>query len=180
MPARHPLRERAKLATFASVLGCSMGWHSALRGPPGRPLFCTSWRCCGVAGTSCGSPAQGPVSVMVAGSMNSHRPAWRSCPIGGAAIVAVAVSAFLLGRYLPRESASSAATCSGNLRAIHGATLEWAAAQHKAASDRPRWEDLQSYLVRYGKSHYACPAGGKYSLGTPHTPPTCSTLGHTL
>lgn len=100
---------------------------------------------------------------------------------GLVAITALATGTFLLGRYVPRRASSPEAACRENLRAIQGATLEWAAVhQGQTTNTRPTWDELRAYLVRYNKSHYACPAGGIYSLGTPDSGPSCSHPGHTL
>lgn len=110
-----------------------------------------------------------------------ERPQKRRSWIGMMAIVALASGTFLLGRYVPVRAASPKAACLENLRAIHQATLEWtAASQRQTTNTSPTWDELRPYLIRYNKSHYACPAGGRYSLGTQDAPPTCSHPGHTL
>lgn len=109
-----------------------------------------------------------------------HAPTRRMSLTAMVAIVTLATVTFLLGRYLPRRAASPITQCLENLRAIQGATREWAAALHKTANDRPSWDALRPYLIRHNKSHYACPVGGRYLLGTADAPPTCSEPGHTL
>lgn len=110
-----------------------------------------------------------------------ERPKKRRSWIGIMAIVALASGAFLLGRYVPARATSPKAACLENLRAIQQATLEWTAvSQRQTTNRRPTWDDLRPYLIRYNKSHYACPEGGSYSLGTQDTPATCSHPGHTL
>jgi hypothetical protein len=67
-------------------------------------------------------------------------------------------------------------SCINQLRQIDGATVQWAVEHHKDTNAVPTWGDIQPYL----KFTPRCQDGGKYTLGTPSRPPTCSLPQHTL
>lgn len=128
----------------------------------------------------------GPLTIMsernikVSNGEIASRPRRRASLGAVMAVIAICGAGFLLGRYIPSRRISPVDACVENLRVLNAATIEWAAAKHKTPSDNPDWESLCPYLVHYNKSHYACPAGGVYSLGGVDKPPTCSHPGHAL
>ena len=96
---------------------------------------------------------------------------------------AVAIPAVLAGVALPAFSKakdkSQIIACVNNLKQIDGAKHQWALENKKADSDVPTWQDLRPYLGGKGGAP-KCPAGGKYTLGSIDTQPTCSKPGHEL
>lgn len=111
-------------------------------------------------------------------SFDGMTPMWKKAIVAVlllslAALMAVAVSAFLRARSTPASN-----SCINILRRIDGATQQWAVENHKTTNDTPAWPDVLPY------SGYeqipACPQGGTYTLGRLNTLPRCSYPGHAL
>lgn len=88
-------------------------------------------------------------------------------------MLAIAIPNFVKARDTAMQNA-----CINNLRQIEGAKQQWALENNKKADDVPTAQDLKPFL---GNGVFpACPAGGKYAIGSVSNMPTCSIPGHQL
>jgi ABC-type proline/glycine betaine transport system substrate-binding protein len=96
---------------------------------------------------------------------------------------AVAIPAVLAGVALPAfakaKDKAQGTACANNLKQIDGAKHQWALENKKADQDVPTWQELKPYLGGKGKAP-KCPSGGKYTIGSIDSQPTCSKPGHEL
>jgi hypothetical protein len=79
----------------------------------------------------------------------------------------------------PTAGEMAALNCQANLREMQAIKLQWAADEHKSATDEITRADLMA-RDRYILTRFECPAGGNYTWGRVGEPATCSVPGHTL
>ncbi len=91
-------------------------------------------------------------------------------------LAAIAIPNFVKARTTAQKNA-----CINNLRQIDGGIQQWALEKSKSGSAAVTSGEIQPYLGRgVGGEWPTCPAGGRYSVSTVNSKPTCNQSGHTL
>jgi hypothetical protein len=120
------------------------------------------------------SPQKSGIRMAVfAGMSTGSRIFWTTFLVGACVFLFLVFGAAWLA---DRPMSAPINSCINQLRQIDGATVQWAVEHHEGTNAEPTWGDIQPYL----KFTPRCRAGGKYTLGTPSRPPTCSLPQHTL
>jgi hypothetical protein len=84
----------------------------------------------------------------------------------------------VLAQAQEQVQAVAASTCLNHLRQLDKAKQLWAQDYAKPAQAIPAENELLPYLP--DQTLPVCPGGGKYTLGSVATPPTCSVANHVL
>lgn len=84
----------------------------------------------------------------------------------------------VLAQAQEQVQAVAASTCVTHLRQLDRAKQLWVQDHEKTAQATPTENDLLPYLPN--QTLPVCPGGGKYTLGSVATPPTCSVANHVL